>query len=250
MYVTQSGACSVPNSLTPVPSSLIALSQAVLSGMDTLVSNANAAMAAIVQRADLNAAGQPIATNASGQPLPASQQPVAAFDNAPAPPALTQVLQRWPTMCTGRSVQDPPPSPASCFVASPYPPPMPPLTIPPVGVPAPAPAPPASTLPAGWTPPTTGNVCIDIQKGYVQQSQVSAEQLAQCSEKGYYQMGTQVLTNPTLLLQLQQYWTQNAGKLPMIPDQPNLANYSPSMGLAGYRMRGLGAMVTAYRRGR
>jgi hypothetical protein len=231
MYVTQDAACSVPNSSTPVSSSAIAASQAVLTAVQNLVADANSAMAQIVARPDLNAAGQPIATSGA--------QPVRQFDTAPAPPGMSQILQRWPKMCTGRSLAENITTPPSCYNIPPGNPPSPPLTLPPVGVAAPvkaAPGPAApAAVPANWKPPTTGNVCMDIQKGYVQQSQVSPEQLALCSEKGYYQMGNNPPPQP-LLGQLQAYFSANVGKLPMIPDQPNVPQYKP--GMSGYRGMG------------
>jgi hypothetical protein len=239
MYVPQSAACSVPNSQTPVSSSQIAASQQFLNMVDSLVANADSAMGQIVQRTDLNAMGQPMVTTPAGQIAPLSQQPVLSFNNAPSPPAVTQTLQRWPQMSNGRSVAESVMTPKSCYVVPPYAPPMPPLTLPPVGVsatPSPAQAPPASN----FTPPTTGNVCIDIQKGYVQQSQVSPKQLADCSNKGYYLMGTRIL-DPALTMKLASYFSR--GNLPNIADQPNVPVYDPkTMGLAG--------MVQRYRRGR
>ena len=227
MYVTQDAACSVPNSSTPVSSSAIAAGQAVLSAMQNLVGQANSAMAQIVARPDLNAAGQPISTSGS--------QPVRQFDSAPTPPATSLILQRWPRMCSGKSLAENTQTPPSCYNIPPPMPSSPPLTLPPVGVAAPAtPAP--VTVPSGFKPPTTGNVCMDIQKGYVQQSQVSPQQLATCSEKGYYQMGNNPPPQP-LLGQLQAYFSANVGKLPMIADQPNVPQYRP--GMSGYR-RGMG----------
>ena len=233
MYVTQDAACSVPNSSTPVSSSAIAAGQAVLAAMQNLVSGANSAMAQIVARPDLNAAGQPLPVNALGQPITAySSQPVRAFDTAPAPPAVTQVLQRWPRMCTGNSLAENIPTPQSCYNVPPPMPSSPPLTLPPVGVAAPLPAP-VVAPPSNFKPPTTGNICMDIQKGYVQQSQVSPEQLADCSMKQYYLMGNNPPPEP-LRSQLQAYFSANVGKLPMYPDQPNVPNYRP--GMSGYGM--------------
>ena len=242
MYVTQDAACSVPNSSTPVSSSAIAAGQAVLAAMQNLVSNANNAMAQIVARPDLNAAGQPLPVNSLGQPIPptvgnSGSQPVRAFDTAPVPAGVTQVLQRWPRMCAGKSLADNLPTPQSCYNVPPPMPASPPLTLPPVGVAAPVVAPNAPALPAGFKPPTTGNICMDIQKGYVQQSQVSAKQLADCSMKQYYLMGNNPPPEP-LRSQLQAYFSANVGKLPMYPDQPNVPNYRP--GMSGYRGRGMG----------
>lgn len=228
MYVTQDAACSVPNGSTPVSPSAIAAGQAVLTAMQNLVGQANSAMAQIVARPDLNAAGQPISSGA---------QPVRQFDTAPAPSAMSQVLQRWPRMCTGDSLAANVPTPRSCYNIPPPTPSSPPLTLPPVGVAAPVTPKPAPAPPSNFKPPTTGNICMDIQKGYVQQSQVSPEQLADCSLKQYYLMGNNPPPEP-LRSQLQAYFSANVGKLPMFPDQPNVPPYKP--GMSGYRSRGMG----------
>lgn len=239
MYKPQSQACDVPNSATPISPSQISASQQILTAMSNLVANANSAMAQIVARPDLNAAGQPMPVNAQGQPVAlAPGSPVRSFDTSPVPPATSQILQRWPQMCTGVSLAaEGVPSPRSCLVIPPAVASVPKLTLPPVGVAAPPPTPPPApaALPSGWKPPSTGNVCMDIQKGYVQQSQVSPEQLAKCSELQYYMMGNNPPPEP-LRSQLQQYFSQNAGKLPNIPDQPNVPPYHP--GMSGYRGMG------------
>ena len=238
MYVTQDAACLVPNSSTPVSPSAIAAGQAVMQAMQNLVSNANAAMAQIVARPDLNAAGQPLPVNANGQPIPptvgnSGSQPVREFDTAPVPAGVSQVLQRWPKMCTGRSLAENLPTPQSCYSIPPPMPASPSLTLPPVGIAAPPAPAPAAAPPANFKPPTTGNICMDIQKGYVQQSQVSPEQLADCSMKQYYLMGNNPTPEP-LRSQLQAYFSANVGKLPMFPDQPNVPPYRP--GMSGYGM--------------
>ena len=137
-YVIQTQACSVPNSATPPTPQQLKASQAMFSQMNTQVLNALAAFTQLVNRPDLNAAGQP--TN-GGQPVvsssgqPAGPMQTLPFDPGPVPPAsAVERLQAFPTMCQGNSVApaqftDPKP----CYGEGSEAPPMPSLISPPVG---------------------------------------------------------------------------------------------------------------------
>jgi hypothetical protein len=238
MYVPQTDACDVPNSATPVSSDQIAAGQATLQALANAVTGANQAFSALIARPDLNSAGMPASSN-PGAPV------YRPFDHTPVPSSQQNPtrLASWPTMCVGNggSLAEPTPTTESNVAVPPGK--MPPLTLPPVGGP---PAPQAKPAPsAPMKLPTTGNVCIDLQKGYVLQSQVSNAQLLDCINKEYFLMGSHGRLTPA-----QEAWqTANFATLPHVPDQPNVPKYSPSMGLAGVQ-RGLGWMVSQYWRGR
>ena len=141
MYVIQSKACIIPNGQTPVSPQQIQQSQAVLGAMNSQVDKALAAMQSLIQRNDLNAAGQQ--TNA-GLPASASVNPngspksgqVRSFDPSPVPPSSMVIrVEEFPTMCQGYSVA--PTSftdPSPCYGAASEAPPMDSIISPPVGV--------------------------------------------------------------------------------------------------------------------
>jgi hypothetical protein len=234
MYVVQTEACSVPNSSTPVSPAQIQASQNVLAKMAAWIDQANQNMNAVITRPDLNAAGMPLAKVGGGS----KQNPgmILPFDNSPIPPLASNPtrLRSWPTMCVGNGNPINVPTPLESTVPV-KPAPMPPLTIPPVGVPAPAPAP----GPKKVSMPTTGNVCIDLQRGFTLQQQVSLKQLIDCANKGYPTMGVESRLTPE-----QQAWQNaNFANLPKVADQPNVPPYDPKMGLAGIPSTGLPAAV-------
>jgi len=103
-----------------------------------------------------------------------------------------------------------------------------PVAVPPV-VQAPAPAPAtAAPVAACQRPGRTGNICLDLYKGAVLQSEVSAAVLYACSQKGY--AGTPATPCVTPGPQIQVSDAELAAVPPL-----------SSLGLSGYRARGMGA---------
>ena len=63
MYIVQSGACSVPNSRTPVSPAQLQASQQILANMNAKANLAQASMNALNNRTDLNTNGWPLASH-------------------------------------------------------------------------------------------------------------------------------------------------------------------------------------------
>lgn len=207
MYVPDSQACNVPSSTDGItPAQIAAAAQTYMDTNDT-VESALQTFSSVLNRPDLNQNGLPLATNGG----------------IPATPF--QGFRAWPDWTEG----NPSGTPVACVKSRPSPRSIPTNTIQAVAAP-PVPTMYPQTIQGraefiGGVP-TTGNVCMDIAKGYVSQSQVSKAMLLQCSQKGYYQMGSKPLIAAVIAL-------SNAGKLPQIPDQ-TVPQYNPkTMGLAG-----------------
>ena len=176
--------------------------------MDTnaVVESALQAYKSVLNRPDLNTNGLPLATN-GGTP----SQPFQGFS---AWPDWSQGNPKGKGRACIRQIPSPQPVVADTLesVAAPPAPPMPPLTIQ------------GRAVVAGQNP-TTGNVCIDLAKGYVAQMQLSQGMITKCATKGYYLMGSKPLDARIAMLAATK-------KLPAVPDQ-DVPEYSRSMGLAG-----------------
>jgi hypothetical protein len=138
MYVQQSQACSVPNSLTPVSPATIAAGQAIVSALNTQAVNAQNVFTALVNRTDLNTNGWPLA-EAGGVPAgPTSANPIGGNPTG---------LKAWPNL-KGRT---------ACIVTSPTPAGAPPTAL---SSYAQAPAPPMPSLVTqghpSYSPPARG----------------------------------------------------------------------------------------------
>ncbi len=195
MYVPQSNACSVQNSSTPVSPADLAASIRKYADVTTVVNTAQAAFDSLLNRPDLNRGGFPLIDFGGIPSLPFSG------------------FKKWPYRTSKSS---------PCIVSAPLPKPV--AVDLPVGFVLPPP-PPIPSMAADRIK-TTGNVCIDLQKGYALQSQVSPAMLWACSKAGYSRMGLK----PTALA-VSQLAAEN--RLAHIPDQ-DVADYDPkTMGLAG-----------------
>jgi hypothetical protein len=212
MYIPQSDQCSVPNSLTPVPRTAIDALQARLASVEGIVTRAQAAFDGIVNRTDLNTNGFPLLTHGG---VPAG--PVGSKAGQSVAGGKITSLKNWPVQQNGQPaciVNLPLPQPirvnAPLATAAPPAPKTPPLTVEAHNE-AVAPSSP-------FKPPTTGNVCLDIQRGYIRQEQVSPGQLLDCSRKGYYQIPNPV--DPNTAKAMMDYWNAvGFDKLPKVPDQ-------------------------------
>jgi len=212
MIIPQTDACSVPNSATPVSPQKIADSQSFLNTVNNIIAKANADFTQLTDRKDLNAVGQQGTTM-----LP--------FDNTPIPHSSVIRLEVTPPICANTTRSNAVPTPRGCNIVTGKAAPIRDitrLTLAPVGVPAPAPQPVQAPKQQ-----TTGNPCMDLQKGYIAQSQLTTQMLDQCSEKRYYQAGLKPAPIDIIKAQI-------AGVLPKIPDQ-NVPEYDQAtMGLAGF----------------
>lgn len=233
MYVAQSNACTAPNSSIPASQNEIARGIRMLGTMEAKVRAARQAFNCLLYRGDLNTNGWPLATNGgipsstvTGCPSPAAQPQAAASSTASG--INLQGLLYWPSAVV--TLPEPtslPPNTQQTF-AQPPAPSVPPLTTQAHSAAAAALAaqvPPAANPP---TFPTTGNVCVDLALNYATQSQVSPQQLDDCAAKAYGQMG--IKNGPLLTLAMIQWRNANYASLPKIPDQPNLAAYTPDVG--------------------
>ena len=207
MYVPDTQACNVPSSTDGITPAQITAAAQTYMDTNATVESALSTFTSVLNRPDLNQNGLPLATSGG------------------VPSTPFQGFRAWPDWTEG----NPSGTPVACVKSKALPMSIPTDTLQAVA------APPAPTMfpqtiqgRAAFTSgiPTTGNVCIDIAKGYVAQSQVSKAMLAQCSMKGYYQMGNKPLIAAVLAL-------SNAGQLPQIPDS-TVPQYDPkTMGLAG-----------------
>jgi hypothetical protein len=212
MYIPQTEQCSVPNSLTPVSSAAIQAMQKALSSVEGIVQKAQAAFDGIINRTDLNTNGFPLATHGG-----VAAGPVGSKAGASVAGGKITSLKNWPVKENGQS---------ACVLNLPLPQPVKVDTLQATAAP-PAPGTPALTVEAHnaavapssqFRPPTTGNLCLDIQRGYIRQEQVSSAQLAQCSEKGYYQIPNPL--DPAVAKAMAAYWNAvGIDNLPKYPDQ-------------------------------
>ena len=252
MYVTQSNACSAPNSANPPSQKKILANLRELGRMETRVRNAEQAFACLLNRPDLNTNGWPVSTHGgtpsstiSGCPTPNAADTQIAVQG-PTEPTTPQYglnlvgFSAWPrrlyTLPEHRAL---PPNLRQAF-AQPSAPPMQPLTTQAHTAQAQQTAAKAAastnSTPATCPPfPTTGNLCLDIALNYVDPSQVSATQLAACAEKGYSGNKNGPLLTPAMIA----CRAQNYGSLPKIPDNPNVPQATPAL-LQQYGMSGLG----------
>lgn len=205
MYVAQTDACTVPNSATPVTPNQIANAAQTYMDTNAIVAKALATFTSVLNRPDLNRNGLLLA------------------DSGGVPTAPFAGFRAWPDWTEG----NPSGAPPACLREIPLPLSIPIDTRQAVAVKAPLMVPQTiegRAIQATGKPPTTGNVCIDLQKGYALQSQVSAAMLFKCSKAGYSQMGLKPTAAQVLAF-------ETAGTLPQIPDQ-DVPNYDPSMGMA------------------
>jgi hypothetical protein len=216
MYVVQTQACSVPNSRTPLTPAQLASSAQAYSKMNAKVAQALASYASVLNRPDLNRNGHSIKEQGG--------VPAAPFAG----------VRAWPDWTEGNPAGNSP----ACVIQQSVPAGLPtnsPETFAP-------PAPPMAGLttqsrsdagPASdcsvYPAQSTGNVCLDLKKGRILQSQISQKQLIECATKGY--SGLDVTGRSPALARFQTLCTD---KLPKIPDQPNVPQYDQaSMGMAG-----------------
>ena len=224
MFVQSSGACSMPNSETPMSQEAIDDQNAFIASVGTAFDDGDAAFNGLLVALGGNPAGEtpsgaagvpttgtldtslpgiPVVSSINAPPigiLPTLSDP-ASWAWAPSPPVVIpgggagwrarQGEHRNPRRYTNRI----PPAPQS---AGNFPPAGCPTIIPlvttipiPETVSIPQPAPPPTNAPAAPAPSAplpdcrTGNWCLDIRNGCVLSSQVSLEQLEACSQAGY-----------------------------------------------------------------
>jgi hypothetical protein len=206
VYVPQTDACTVPNSRTAITPDQINASVAQYMDTNTVVARALQSFASVLNRPDLNRNGL-LLSDAGGVPA----DPFQGF-------------RAWPDWTEGNPAGAPPaclesrelptsmPTDQRAAVAAPDAPPMVPQTI-------------EGRAVMLGKQPSTGNLCLDLQKGYAMQSQVSKAMLYQCSKKRYNLAGLKA-TLPEVLAMA------NAGTLPMLPDQDVPDYDQASMGLA------------------
>jgi hypothetical protein len=208
VYVPEASACSVPNSANVPTQAQVNAANQNLMNYNNIVQKALSTFVSVLNRPDLNKNGLPLKSNGG--------VPSAPFTGFRAWPDWSQGNPAGATPACLTSVPTPSSIPTNTrdAVAAPKAPPMVPQTIE------------GRAVVSTGKPPTTGNVCMDLQKGYAIQSQVSALQLWKCSKAGYSQMGLKPTLPAVLAL-------QTAGTLPKIPDQ-DVPNYdAASMGMAG-----------------
>lgn len=239
MYVTQSNACTAPNSLQPPSKAAIRRGIRTLGSMEAKVRAARQAYNCLFYRTDLNTNGWPLATNGGIPSSTVTGCPSPQASGQPDPVSLTTTpgaglnltgLQYWPSLLV--TLPDPTAIAPNSPDAYPQPPApaFPPLTTQAHSQQAQALVTKAAaatvTAPASCPPaPTTGNLCMDIQLNYVDPSQVSTQQLITCAEKGYSgNRDGKLLTAAILACRAQNY-----ASLPKIPDNPNVPPYDASM---------------------
>jgi hypothetical protein len=245
MYVTQSDACTAPNSLQPPSKADILRGIRMLASMEAKVRAARQAYNCLFYRGDLNTNGWPLATyggtpssTVTGCPSPQSsgQPDQSGLSSTPGVGLNLTGLQYWPSLMVTLpdAIGVPPNSPAA--VPQPPAPTFPPLTTQAhtqaakqlvkqataATTPVPATCPPY---------PTTGNLCLDLMLNYVDPSQVSATQLLLCAQKGY-QGNTD---GPKLTPQMLACRAANYATLPKIPDNTNIPAYNAAtMGMGDW----------------
>ena len=236
MYVTQSDACTAPNSAIPASKAEIMRGVRMLGSMEAKVRAARQAFNCLLYRGDLNTNGWPLAkfggipaSTVTGCPSPqASGQPNASGSSStPGQGVNLTGIQYWPSQLV--TLPDPTGLASNSPDAYPQPPapPTPPLTTQAHSAAASAlvkqaaasSTPPPTTKP---TFPTTGNLCLDIMLNYVDPSQVSTQQLVDCAMKGY--SGNR--NGPKLTTPMIAWRNANYASLPKIPDNPSVPPYN------------------------
>jgi len=102
---------------------------------------------------------------------------------------------------------------------------------------------PLDTSPAPCSRPRTGNICMDIARALVGSTEVSADVLWACTQKGYSQAGVHAAPAPCVPNQMIQV---SAAELAAVPPYQSACdpavdlNCRPGGGLSGLRRRGMG----------
>ena len=225
MYVTQSNACSAPNSANPPTNAQIMRGVRILGSMEGKVRAARQAFNCLLYRDDLNTNGWPLATSGG---IPSS-----TVTGCPSPQSVAVGsgvgvnllgLQQWPT--TVVTLPDPTGLPPNSPATYPQPPAP---SVPALTTQAHSAAAALLTTPAPATKPTfptTGNLCLDIALNYVDPSQVSTKQLTDCAMKGYQgNKDGPLLTTPMIA-----WRNANYASLAKVPDNPNVPAFTPAIG--------------------
>jgi hypothetical protein len=233
MYVTQSNACTAPNSLQPPSKAAIRRGIRMLGSMESKVRAARQAYNCLFYRNDLNTNGWPLATNGgipsstvTGCPAPQdSGQPNAAGTGSTPGQGLNLTgLQYWPSLLV--TLPDPTGLAPNSPDAYPQPPApvTPPLTTEAHNILAKAlvkTATGATTSPPTSPPtfPTTGNICLDLLLNYVDPSQVTSQQLLDCATSQVVGTCQRVGNGPLLTTAMIAWRNSNYNALPKIPYQ-------------------------------
>ena len=227
MYVTQSNACSAPNSANPPTNAQIMRGVRILGSMEGKVRAARQAFNCLLYRDDLNTNGWPLAdqggtpsSTVTGCPSPQSLGAGAGAGNG----VNLLGLQYWPSAVV--TLQEPTALPSNSPATYPQPPAP---TTPALTTQAHSAAAALLTTQAPATKPkfpTTGNLCLDIALNYVDPSQVSTKQLTDCAMKGYSgNKDGPLLTTPMIA-----WRNANYASLPKVPDNPNVPAFTPAIG--------------------